>query len=105
MNSQQFVRLYLRGAGVMEIVTLTGLIYPMVRKAIGLFVEGGWPAIKAAARSRNAGDGRLLSAEQEAAVRHTICDKRPKQLKMEFALWPRGAVTQFIEREFNFNPD
>ncbi len=33
-------------------------------------------------------------------MRHTICDKRPEQLKMEFALWSRGAVMQLIEREF-----
>ena len=33
-------------------------------------------------------------------MRRTICDKRPEQLKMEFALWTRGAVMQFVEREF-----
>jgi transposase len=84
----------------MQIVALTGLSYPTVRKAVDLFDEGGWPAIKPASRGRNEGDGRRLSAEQEAAVRRTICDKRPEQLKMEFALWTRGAVMQYIEREF-----
>ena len=97
---KQVVRLHLRGTGVMQIVTLTGLSYPTVRKAVDLFEAGGWPAIKPAARGRSAGDGRLLSADQEAAVRRTICDKRPEQLKMEFALWTRGAVMQYIEREF-----
>ena len=97
---KQVVRLHVRGKAVMEIVTLTGLSYPTVRKTIDLFSEGGWPAIKPAARGRSAGDGRRLSAEQEASVRRTICDKRPEQLKMEFALWTRGAVMQFIEREF-----
>lgn len=84
----------------MQIVALTGLSYPTVRKAVDLFVEGGWTAIKPAARGRSAGDGRRLSADQEALVRRTICDKRPEQLKMAFALWTRGAVMQFIEREF-----
>jgi transposase len=59
---KQVVRLHRRGSGVMEIVTLTGLSYPTVRKAIDLFAVGGWLAIKPAARGRNAGDGRLLSA-------------------------------------------
>jgi transposase len=97
---KQVVRLHLQGIGVMRIVALTGLSYPTVRKAIDLFEAGGWRAVKPTARGRNAGDGRLLSAEQEAAVRRTICDKRPEQLKMEFALWTRGAVMQYIEREF-----
>ena len=56
----------------MQIVTLTGLSYPTVRKAIDLFDAGGWAAIKPAARGRSKGDGRLLSAQQEASVRCTI---------------------------------
>ena len=97
---KQVVRLHLRDTGVMQIVTLTGLSYPTVRKAIDLFDAGGWAAIKPAARGRSKGDGRLLSAQQEASVRRTICDQRPEQLKMEFALWTRAAVMQYIEREF-----
>lgn len=97
---KQVVRLHLRGTGVMEIVALTGLSYPTVRKAIDLFSAGDWAALKPAARGREPGEGRRLSAEQEASVRRTICDKRPEQLKMAFALWTRGAVMQFIEREF-----
>ncbi len=97
---KQVVRLHLRSTGVMEIAALTGLSYPAVRKAIDLYVAGGWLAIKPAARGRSAGDGRLLSAQQEASLRRTLCDKRPEQLKMEFALWTRGAVKHFVEREF-----
>ena len=97
---KQVVRLHLRDTGVMQIVTLTGLSYPTVRKAIDRFDAGGWAAIKPAARGRSKGDGRLLSAQQEASVRRTICDQRPEQLKMEFALWTRAAVMQYIEREF-----
>jgi transposase len=97
---KQVVRLHLRGTAVMEIAALTGLSYRTVRNAIDLFVAGDWSAIKPAARGRSAGDGRLLSAQQEASVRRTFCDKRPERLKMEFALWTRGAVMQFVEREF-----
>lgn len=97
---KQVVRLHLAGTAVMQVVALTGLSYPTVRKTIDLFSEGGWPAIKPANRGRNVGDGRRLNAEQEGTVRRTICDKRPEQLKMEFALWSRAAVKQLIEREF-----
>ena len=37
------------------------------------------------------GSGRMLSESQELAIRQIICDKRPEQLKMEFALWNRAA--------------
>ena len=40
-----------------------------------------------------------MSDSQERAVWQIICDKRPEQLKMEFALWKRAAVMQLIERE------
>lgn len=42
----------------------------------------------------------MLSEAQERTVQQMICDKRPEQLKMEFALWNRAAVMQLIEREY-----
>lgn len=41
-----------------------------------------------------------MSRDQEDNIRRTICDKRPEQLKMEFALWTFAAVMQLIERQF-----
>jgi hypothetical protein len=38
---KQVVRLHQRGTGVMQIVALTGLSYPTVRKAVDLFAAGG----------------------------------------------------------------
>lgn len=84
----------------MAIVGMTGLSYPAVRLAIDLYEEGGYAALKPTPRGRSAGDGRTLTAEQEGAIRRTICDKRPEQMKMEFALWNRAAVMQLIEHEF-----
>ena len=84
----------------MAIVELTGLSYPAVRLAIDRYTEGGAAALKPAGRGRMPGEGRRLSGEQEEAIRRTICDKRPEQLKMEFALWTRGAVMLFIEEEY-----
>ena len=96
---KQVVRLHRQGHGVMAIVGMTGLSYPAVRLAIDLYEEGGYAALKPTPRGRSSGDGRTLTAEQEEAIRRTICDKRPEQLKMEFALWNRAAVMQLIERE------
>ena len=97
---KQVVRLDRKGYGVMAIVELTGLSYPAVRLAIDRYTEGGAAALKPACRGRMPGDGRRLNAEQEEAIRRTICDKRPEQLKMEFALWTRGAVMLLIEQEY-----
>lgn len=57
-------------------------------------------ALKPKARGREQGDGRSLTSDQEDHIQKLIIDKRPEQLKMEFALWTRAAVGELIEREF-----
>jgi hypothetical protein len=70
------------------------LSYPAARRTLDQFKASGLTAIAPAAHGRRRGMGRSLSAEQEAAIRRTICDKRSEQLKMDFALWTRAAVMQ-----------
>ncbi len=69
----------------MQIVEMTGLSWPAVRAAIDLYETGGMAALKPKERGRSPGDGRILTAAQEANIRKLIIDKRPEQLKMEFA--------------------
>ena len=97
---KQVVRLHKKAIKIMQIVSMTGLSYPTVRATLDLFAEGGWAAIRPAARGRARGDGRSLSEAQEDAIRRMIIDKRPEQLKMDFFLWSRAAVGQFIEQEY-----
>lgn len=97
---KQVVRLYRKGYGVMQIVDLSGLSYPTVRGVIDRYEADGMKAIEPARRGKRAGQGRMLTPEQERVIQRIICDKRPEQLKMEFALWSRAAVMQLIEREF-----
>ena len=96
---KQVVRLHQKGCKVMRVVELTGLSYPAVRGVIDRYEAGGMGSIKPASRGHQAGEGRSLSAVQEQAIQRIICDKRPEQLKMDFALWNRAAVMQLIERE------
>lgn len=97
---KQVVRLHRKKVGVMRMVELTGLSYPTVRGVIDLYEQGGVEAIKPKPRGRQAGDGRYLTDAQARSIRQIICDKRPEQLKMEFALWNRAAVMQLIKREY-----
>lgn len=82
----------------MRIVELSGLAYPAMRGVIDRYEQDGAETIKPAPRGRQEGGGRSLTDEQERLVRQIICDKRPEQLKMQFALWSRAAVMQLMER-------
>ena len=95
---KQVVRLHRKGMGVMRIVELVGLSYPAVRGVIDRYEAGGLGTAKPARRGRSSGQGRLLTEVQESEIQRIICDKRPEQLKMDFALWSRAAVMQLIER-------
>ena len=93
------IRLHKAGHKVMQVVALTGLAWPTVRKVIDRYEAEGAASLKPKTRGRSPGDGRSLTAEQEAQIRRLICEKRPAQLKMDFALWTRGAVMELIARE------
>ena len=96
---KQVIRLYKKGHKVLRIVELTGLSWPTVRTAIDLYEAGGSVALKPKARGKQEGEGRSLTPSQEDKIRKLICDQRPEQLKMDFALWTRSAVMLLIERE------
>lgn len=81
----------------MEIVSLSGLSYPTVRGVIDRYESEGAASVKPAARGHRLGEGRRLNAQQELLIQQTICDKRPEQLKMDFALWSRVAVMELIK--------
>lgn len=97
---KQVIRLHKKRYGVMQIVDLTNLSWSAVRAAIDLYEAGGMAALKPKPRGRKSGEGRRLTAEQEARIRKLIADQRPEQLKLDFALWTRAAVSQLIAREF-----
>jgi len=97
---KQVIRMHRKGMPVMQIVEHSGLSWYAVNAAIKRYAAEGSAALKPAARGKKQGSGRIISEAQEVAVRQIICDKRPEQLKMEFALWNRAAVMQLIEREY-----
>lgn len=94
---KQVIRLYRKDVGVMQIVEQTGLSWTAVNAALRLYKTGGANRLKPGIRGKKLGSGRCLTASQEESIQRTICDKRPEQLKMDFALWSRSAVRQHIE--------
>jgi len=70
-----------------------------VRGVINRHEQGGVSTIRPVLRGKRVGAGRSLTDAQERLFQQIIGDRRPEQLKMDFALWSRAAVMQLIERE------
>ncbi len=96
---RQVIRLHKRGGKAGQIAQVTELSDTAVKKIIRLYETGGAAGLRPGRRGRRTGDKRSLSEEQELRLQRLICDKRPEQLKMDFALWNRGAISQLIEQE------
>ena len=96
----QVIRLRAAGYSYDEIAVQTGLSRTGVFNICKRHADGGAKALHDAIGGRKLGECRRLSSEQEREVRRLICDKTPDQLKMPYALWTRGAVSELIERRF-----
>ena len=51
------------------------------------FVHGNKAVIKLGKRGRGSAEQRLLTEAQEPVLMKLICDKKPDQMKLPFALW------------------
>lgn len=96
----QVIRLRAAGYTYEAIAAQTGLSRTGVFDICQRHASGGAKALHDTVGGRKAGEGRRLTAQQEAQVRKLICDKTPDQLKMPYALWTRGAVAELIEHRF-----
>jgi len=100
---KQVIRAYRRGRNRVQISEEVGLSYPAVCQIVKRFRESeekSMSVLSPRKRGRRDGEDRLLTPDQEDTIQRLICERRPEQLKMEFALWSRGAVMQLIEREY-----
>ncbi len=96
---KQAVRLYKRKMNYREISEVVGVTQLTVGKWIRKYKAEGLTALKSRTRGRPQGVGRWLDANQEKAIRRQIMDKTPDQLKLDYALWTRKSVQEFIEQE------
>ena len=91
------VKLRLAGVLIRETASQWELSTNTVMRSHRAYEVGGWAAVKVKRGYHTTGSGRLLSAEEEQAVQWLIQDRTPDQLKMNYALWTRQAVSELIE--------
>jgi len=86
--------------GVMEVAETKGVCWRTVRSAIDRYEASGIAGLKPRKRGRSSESQRTLSPDREKQIQKDICEKRPEQLRMDFALWTREAVTKYIKEHF-----
>ena len=91
------VKLRLGGVSIREAASQCELSTNTVMRSHRAYEQGGWAAVKVKRGHRPKGSGRLLSPEEEQAVQWLIQDRTPDQLKMNYALWTRQAVSELVE--------
>jgi transposase len=91
------VKLREAGVTVRETARQCELSTHTVVEAHKAFRRGGWAEVKVRRSGRPIGYGRMLSAEQEQKIQRLIQDRTPDQLKLNFALWTRQAVSELVE--------
>lgn len=96
---KQAVRLHKRGMAVGEIALALSMGHVTVRAAKAA-EQGGAKALAPRRTGRPVGSCRRLLPDQELHIQRLICQSRPEQLKLEFALWTGAAVMELVEREF-----
>jgi transposase len=97
---KQAVRLHRRGMSITGIAQMLGMGRGTVHRAVAAVRSGGMKAIATRPEGRAYGDKRRLSPVQEQHIQRLICQNRPEQLKLDFALWTRGAVLLLVQQEF-----
>jgi transposase len=96
---RQVIRAHKRGRSRSQIAQEVGLSYTAVTNTLKRYAEVGMAGLASARKGRPVCSGRSLSKEQEERVQRLIQEKRPEQLKMDFALWTRAAVMLLIAHE------
>jgi transposase len=96
----QVIRAFKRGVNQLQISRDVGMSYQGVRGIVRRYKENGSASITPKVRGRKEGTQRYLDEAQENDIKRLICEKRPEQLKMDFALWNRVAVGQLVEQQF-----
>lgn len=95
-NRNQAVRLFQAGRSRKDIAEIVGVHYVVVCRWLRSWEKGGNKAVQLKKRGRRPEEQRLLTKDQEKALKKLLTDKNPRQLKLPFALWNRKAIQSVI---------
>ena len=98
------VQLRLAGHTLQQIRSETGLSAPTVIGAYKAFLSQGWTGIATRARGRQIGQGRALTAAEEAALQRCMLDAPPEAAGLAPGLWTAEAVCQLARTRFGHAP-
>src|SRR5919202_1574055 len=93
---RQVIGLRQRGRTYQAIADQVGLSRTGVFNICQRFAREGLSGLTSKPHGPEPGQGRVLSARQEAAMRKLICTRTPDQVGLPFALWSRAAVRESI---------
>lgn len=100
-NRETAVRMVcVEGFSKREASEALGITRQAVGRAVALYEEGGWDALKLGRRGRRPGEQAKLKAHQCATIVRIISDNTPDQLKMPFVLWTAAAVRDLVQERF-----
>jgi len=96
----QVVRLKKAGKTGKEIEEITGVRRNRISEIWTAHRKRGTASLTPQKSGRKRGSGMLLTPEEERAIRRSIIDKSPDQLKMAGCLWTRQRITEYLQREY-----
>ena len=97
---KQAVALFKKGMTRREIGKIVGVRRDVVGQWISKWQNGGLQALRVGKAGKPKGSGVTLDLVQQKSIQKGLIEKTPDQLKMNFALWTRHAVQQFIKQDF-----
>jgi transposase len=99
---RQVIRLRKAGRSNIDTAEIVGISVFHASKVWQRYKKDGLESIAQKTRGRRHGAQRDLTQEQEAEIKKLLIDKRPDQLKLDFALWTRDAVKLLILQRFDY---
>lgn len=94
------IRMIAGGKKKKDVAKAFGVKAGTISDWVKLHRQGGDAALRCKKKGAKNGMLKLLSTDQELQVQRMITDKMPDQLKLNFGLWTRKAVSELIFREF-----